>query len=119
MRTKYLKIQLVATLLFIFSLIINMILVYNQILSNEYGIEIKKKEDISLIVKLNKFIVLILLLIFLYINFKNYECDFIEKKDTTKDLYEILASILTLIAGCIVLYTVIKFSDVSLENPTS
>lgn len=119
MKNKFLKLQLVASILFVFSLFVNMILVYNQILINEYGEGIIKKEDIPLIIRINKFIVLIILLIFLYINFKNYECDVLEKKDTTKDYYEILASILTFIAGCIVLYSVIKFSDTSLENPTS
>ena len=119
MRTKYLVIQFFATLLFIFSLIINMILVYNQILVNEYGVELIKKEDIPLIVRINKFIVLILLFVFLYINYKNYQLDLYEKKDTKQDNYELLASLLTFISGCIILYSVVKFSDISLENPTS
>lgn len=119
MKNKYLKLQLVATILFMFSLIINIVLVYNQILYNENKIQLIKKEDIPLIIKLNKFFVLILLFMFLYINFKNYECDILEKKDTTQDFYEIIASIFTFISGCIVLYSVTRFSNINLENPTS
>lgn len=108
--SKYLYLQMYATILFIFCLIINIILVYNQILENNNQKTIIKKEDIPLIITINKSIVLCLLFIFLYISYKNYD-------ETIKSKLEITAAFLTLISGLIVLYSVINLNDTSLENP--
>ena len=102
--SKYLYLQMYATILFIFCLIINIILVYNQILENNNQKTIIKKEDIPLIITINKSIVLCLLFIFLYISYKNYD-------ETIKSKLEITAAFLTFISGLIILYSVINLND--------
>lgn len=105
-----LNLQMIATILFIGSLIISMIITYNdtQISKKEKPI-LTNKQAANLSI-FNRIFVVILTLIFLYINYQSRE----NAKKDNEELWpfnlQIYASELSLLATIIVLYVVIETS---------
>ncbi len=102
--TQLLYEQIYASLLFIITIIVSVILTYNNILKKNGKkplFNIKSENDLTII---NRIIVTVLVIVFTYINYVFYEINK-KKNQGTLSLYEFIASILTLIAGFILFYT--------------
>ena len=105
--TQLLYIQIYASIIFIITILLSIILTYNNI---------KKKNDCPFFSKflennltiINRIIITFLVIVFTYINYQFY---LISKQKNNRDNLqrdEFIASIITLIADFILLYTTIK-----------
>lgn len=120
---KILDIQIIATIIYILSLFISYILTYNdkfELINGKPWLNEKLSRNISVG---NRVLVLILTLVFLYINYKNINIAKIKKnKNLTPFKLQITASELSTLAAIIVLYTVITSGEYSIiagaENPS-
>ncbi|MDD3267656.1 MAG: hypothetical protein PHC75_10825 [Burkholderiales bacterium] len=119
---KLLDIQMVATIIFIASLIISLLLIYNEklkLLKLKTIFGNKEEQDINII---NRIVVLILALVFLYANYKDYELSKTPNELKYNSL-ELFSSCLITIASIIILYVVVNSEGedgdlISLQNPT-
>lgn len=122
--TRLLDIQIIATVLFIGSLLLSILITYNdkQIAKNEKPpLTNKQVANLSIF---NRLLVVILSLVFLYINYKSRE----NAKEDNEEMWpfdlQICASELSLLATIIVLYVVIETSGEQyaivpgINNPT-
>ena len=66
-----LNLQFFATLLFLCTIIVSAFLVYNQIYYLNNKKYLVSEEETALILKINRTIALILIIVFLYLNYKN------------------------------------------------
>ena len=114
------NIQLITLILVLFSSIISIILTYNQKLNieNKKGI-LSPKNSLKLTLY-NRILVVIVSLVFLYVNIKLYEISKDEGEDLKSYTLQIMASFFAIISGLIALYVVSlsnteNISDV--ENP--
>ena len=113
--TQLLYLQVYASIILIISTIISTILTNNNIKKHENKQTIFSSKTESKVTITNRVILTILVIIFTYINYKFYEIN----KDTKKSNIqknEFIASILTLIAGFILLYTTIKSEKENNQN---
>ena len=113
--TQLLYLQVYASIILIISTIISTILTNNNIKKHENKQTIFSPKPESKVTITNRVILTILVIIFTYINYKFYEIN----KDTKKSNIqknEFIASILTLIAGFILLYTTIKSEKENNQN---
>lgn len=116
-----LKQQMITTSIYIISLFVSLILTYDEYLkqNNKKIFSEKKAYKIALT---NRFVILILTLSYLYINFANKN----RAKENNENLrffnLQLNASVLSLIASIIALYVVFKKGDYPIvssdENPT-
>ena len=112
--------QIYALLLFLFSIIVSIIITYNQKLDLE-GKETIMEANKSLKITLyNRILIVTISLIFLFVNYKLYLLSKEEGKDLKGYKLQILASILVTISGIIALY-VVSLSNTEniadVENP--
>lgn len=113
--TQLLYLQIYASIILIISTIISAILTNNNIKKHENKQTIFSQKTESKVTIANRVILTILIIIFTYINYKFYEINKETKKSNIqKD--EFIASILTLIAGFILLYTTIKSEKENNQN---
>jgi len=116
-----LNMQLITSIIVIVTVTLSIILTYNQKLNIENKKTIFTKKQTHNISYINRLIILITAIIFLFINYKLYEISKKEGEDLKVYYLQILASILTTIAAIIVLYVVSiepsgdEISDI--ENP--
>lgn len=99
-----LKGQLIGSAAYIIVLILSIIILYNQILRVTGEDPFLEEETVSDLNILNKIIVFILVLYFLYTAYENIEIAKSEKRDTTYLNLQLIASIITVISSIIVLY---------------
>ena len=122
-RSKNIELQILLSIFFIFTTIISIILLYNEDLSIKYNQFILDPKNVYIISSINRIVILIILLLFLYANYVDKNIDIIENKDLKADNLQIIASILTIISGIIVLYVTIEYFSTninsSLENPVN
>ena len=113
------NIQLIALLISLVSVIISIIITYNQKLNLE-GINTVNPKKIFDLTIFNRLLILVLSLIFLYVNYKLYKISKKEGEDLKPYILQIIASILTIIASIIAIYIVslsTKENIVDVENP--
>ena len=113
------NIQLIALLIALGSAIISIIITYNQKLDLEGNNNTDPKRIFNLTV-FNRVLILVLSLVFLYVNYKLYNISKKEGEDLKPYILQIIASILTIIASIIALYIVslsTKENIVDVENP--
>ena len=113
------NIQLIALLVALGSAIISIIITYNQKLDLEGNNNTDPKKIFNLTV-FNRLLILVLSLIFLYVNYKLYTISKKEGEDLKPYILQIVASILTIIASIIAIYIVslsTKENIVDVENP--
>ena len=113
------NIQLIALLISLASVIISIIITYNQKLNLE-GINTVNPKKIFNLTIFNRLLILILSLIFLYVNYKLYKISKKEGEDLKPYILQLIASILTIIASIIAIYIVslsTKENIVDVENP--
>ena len=105
-----LEIQIIATVLFIVSLIISLLITYNDKQSVENKKPLLTNSQAANLSIFNRLFVVILTLVFLYVNYKSRE----NAKKDNEELWpfnlQICASELSLLATLIVLYVVIQTS---------
>ena len=122
-RSKNIELQILLSIFFIFTTIISIILLYNEDLYIKYKKFILDPNNVYIISSINRIVILIILLLFLYANYVDKNIDIIENKDLKADNLQIIASILTIISGIIVLYVTIEYFSTninsSLENPVN
>lgn len=118
---KIIDIQIIATILFIGSLCVSLLLTYNDKYKNIYGNGLLDNQTIYIISVLNRIIVVILSLVFLYINYINKEIAKNKGSNTKAFDLQIMASELSILAALIVTYVVINSGEysiiTSIENP--
>lgn len=122
-RSKNIELQILLSIFFIFTTIISIILLYNEDLYIKYKKFILDPKNVYIISSINRIVILIILLLFLYANYVDKNIDILENKDLKADNLQIIASILTIISGIIVLYITIEYFSTninsSLENPVN
>ena len=122
-RSKNIELQILLSIFFIFTTIISIILLYNEDLYIKYKQFILDPKNVYIISSINRIVILIILLLFLYANYVDKNIDILENKDLKADNLQIIASILTIISGIIVLYVTIEYFSTninsSLENPVN
>ncbi len=118
---KIIDIQIVATILFIVSLTISLVLTYNDKYKTKYGKGFFNNETNYKISVLNRILVVILSFVFLYVNYSNKEIAKNKGQKTKPFQLQIMASELSILAALIVTYVVINSGEYSLvtsiENP--
>lgn len=117
------RIQETFSIIFIITAIISIVLTYNKDLNIQKKRPIFTRKEAYYISCINRFIILIIFLAFLFVSTENVII-LKEKGKTTKFAeLEVLASILSLIAGLIILYTVINNPNTGsvsdIENPAT
>ena len=118
---KLLNIQLITSLIVIITVILSLVLTYNQKLNLENKKTIFNKKQTHNISYINRLTILITTIVFLIINYKLYQISKKEGEDLLVYNLQIIASILTTIASILVFYVVSiepsgdEISDV--ENP--
>lgn len=113
------NIQLITLLFALVSAIISIVITYNQKLDLEGDNTTDPKKIFNLTV-FNRILILVLSLIFLYVNYKLYNISKKEGEDLKSYILQIIASILTVITSLIALYVVSlssKENIVDIENP--
>lgn len=122
-RSKNIELQILLSIFFIFTTIISIILLYNEDLYIKYKKFILDPKNAYIIASINRIVILIILLLFLYANYVDKNIDILENKNLKADNLQIIASILTIISGIIVLYVTIEYFSTninsSLENPVN
>ena len=122
-RSKNIELQILLSIFFIFTTIISIILLYNEDLYIKYKKFILDPKNVYIISSINRIVILIILLLFLYANYVDKNIDILENKDLKADNLQIISSILTIISGIIVLYVTIEYFSTninsSLENPVN
>lgn len=114
------NIQLFALVLVLFSTIISIILTYNQKVNLENKKGFLNPDESLKITIYNRILVVVLSIVFLYVNFKLYNISKEEGEDLKSYTLQIIASVFAVISGLIALYVVSlsstqNISDV--ENP--
>ncbi len=115
-KIQLLKLDELASLLFIGAILISIFLTQNQI--NKY--EEKPYYETYKIELVNRLFVLGIIISFLYISIENYKIVKNENKDLKPFILQIIASVITLIAGLITLYIVYynrTIDEADIENP--
>ena len=115
--------QLIASILYILLFVATIIVIVNQrkLALNEKGF--LTVEESQIIITLNKIFILLLLLLFVYLNYKSRKLAENTNQDTNSLNLQIIASIISLVPALIGLYVVItdfsatNFQTAEIENP--
>ncbi len=115
--------QLIGSILYILSFVATIIVIVNQrkVALNKDGF--LTTEESQIIITLNKVFILLLLLLFVYLNFKSKKLAKNTNQDTASLDLQIIASIISLVPALIGLYVVItdfsatNFQTAEIENP--
>ena len=117
---KYINYQLIGLVLTIITTLIAIIITYNQKLNLQKRKKIFNSKQSLSITKFNRITILLIGILFLYINYKLYEISKKEGEDLRSYKLQIYASILVVISGIIALY-VVSLSNTEtvadVENP--
>lgn len=108
--------DIIGTIFFIGTLIVSVILSYNDKLKLDGKDGLFSNEERRNILIINKIVVLCLVVFFLYINLEHYKIALIKGDDTTNYKIQLIPSILAIIAAVIILYLVLKGDD-EVDNP--
>lgn len=102
------KYQEYATIIYEIVLIVSFLLLYDEEKKKTKGIGIFKSKTRSSILLINRSIVIIICLVFLYANYENYKKIKNNNEDTSSLELQLFGSILVLCAALISIYVVIK-----------
>lgn len=115
--------QLIASILYILSFVATIIVIINQrkLALNKKGFLIV--EESQIIITLNKIFILLLLLLFVYLNYKSIKLAENTNQNTNSLNLQMISSIISLVPALIGLYVVITdfsattFQTAEIENP--
>ena len=116
----YINIQIYALIFTIISVIISLVLTINQKLEIKGQKTLFNSKKTFKITKFNRILILILGIVFLYVNYALYKISKKEKEDLKPYILQIFASVLTVITALITLYVVTlstKGNVSDIENP--
>ncbi len=117
---EYINIQLYALFFTLISVIISLLLTYNQKLEIKDLDTLFNPKTTLKVAKFNRSLILILGIIFLYVNYGLYQISKTEGENLKPYILQIFASVLTVITAIITLYVIFLSNkgDVSdIENP--
>ncbi len=117
---KAIDIQLIALLFALVSAVISIIITYNQRLDLEEKETPLNSKQLFNLTLFNRILIIVLSLIFLYVNYVLYKVSKDEGEDLKAYILQIIASVLTVITGIIALYVVSLSTTediVDVENP--
>lgn len=117
---KTINIQLFGIILSLFTIIFSLITTYNQKLKLKHKKTILNAEDSLKLTYLNRILIIIVGLIFLYVNYNLYEISKKQNEDLKSYTLQIIASYLTIISSLIAFYVVTLSNTetvVDVENP--
>ena len=103
---KAIDIQLIALLFALVSAVISIIITYNQRLDLEEKETPLNSKQLFNLTLFNRILIIVLSLIFLYVNYVLYKVSKDEGEDLKAYILQIIASVLTVITGIIALYVV-------------
>jgi len=118
--SKIIDTQLLTLFFSLLSVIISILLTYNQKLEISHKNTLFSPKSTFKLAKNNRILIVIVGIIFLYINYRLYEISKREGEDLKSYKLQILASIFTVVASLIALYVVTlstKDEVVDIENP--
>ena len=117
---KYINYQIIGLCITLITTMIAIVITYNQKLNLEKKKVLFNSKKALSITKINKIVILIVSILFLYINYRLYKISKKEGEDLTSYTLQIVASILVVISGIIALY-VVSLSNTEtiadVENP--
>ena len=117
---KYINYQLIGLFITLITTVIALAITYNQKLGLQHKQKLFNSKEALNITKMNRIIILLVGILFLYINYRLYQISKEEGEDLKSYKLQITASILIVIAGLIALYIVSLSSTETLsdvENP--
>lgn len=115
--------QLIASILYILSFVATIIVIINQRKLALNKKEFLTVEESQIIITLNKIFILLLLLLFVYLNYKSIKLAENTKQNTNSLNLQMISSIISLVPALIGLYVVITdfsattFQTAEIENP--
>lgn len=118
---KYVNYQLIGLVLTLITTVTAIIITYNQKLDMEGKKKIFNSKQALKITKINRTTILLIGILFLYINYRLYKISKEEGEDLKSYKLQIAASSLTIISAIIALYVVFMSNTETLsdvENPT-
>lgn len=117
---EFIDIQLLALIFTLISVVISLLLTYNQKLELKNLKTLFNSKTTFKITKFNRILILILGITFLYVNYNLYKISKKEGEDLKPYILQIFASVLTVITALITLYVVFlsnKGNVSDIENP--
>lgn len=110
-------IQIIASIIFILTIIVSIYLSINKRNEILYNYTNNNKSRIQ---KINRIVILFLLVIYLYCSYRQSKIDEIKGLDLKADYIEIIVSLLSLIGGLLIIYEVFYLNNPNdnIENPT-
>ncbi len=117
---KYINYQLIGLGITLITTVIAIIITYNQKLATAKKEKILSNKDSLKLTYFNRILILLIAILFLYINYRFYEIDKEKGVDIKGDILQITASILTIVGALIAIY-VVSLSNTEniadIENP--
>ena len=117
---KYINYQLIGLGITLITTVIAIIITYNQKLGTAKKEKILSSKDSLKLTYFNRILILLIAILFLYINYRFYEIDKEKGVDIKGDILQITASILTIVGALIAIY-VVSLSNTEniadIENP--
>ena len=117
---KYINYQLIGLGITLITTVIAIIITYNQKLGTAKKENIFSNKDSLKLTYFNRILILLIAILFLYINYRFYEIDKEKGVDIKGDILQITASILTIVGALIAIY-VVSLSNTEniadIENP--
>ena len=103
---KYIDYQLIGLGLTLVTTIIGIIITYNQKLGTEKKPKLMTNKQSLILTYINRILILLIGILFLYVNYKFYELTKRKGKETKSEELQIVASFLAIISSIIALYVV-------------
>ncbi len=103
---KYINYQLIGLVLTLITTIIGIIITYNQKLGTEKKPKLMTNKQSLILTYINRILILLIGILFLYVNYKFYELTKRKGKETKSEELQIVASFLAIISSIIALYVV-------------
>ena len=117
---KYINYQLIGLGITLITTVIAIIITYNQKLGTAKKEKILSNKDSLKLTYFNRILILLIAILFLYINYRFYEIDKEKGVDIKGDILQITSSILTIVGALIAIY-VVTLSNAEniadIENP--
>ena len=117
---KIINVQLVTVIISLLSVVISIVLTYNQKLNIEKKESLLNPDKALSLTYFNRILIVIISTVFLYVNYQLYKISKEEGESLESYIYQIIASALTIIASLIALYVVTLSENetvVDVENP--
>ncbi len=117
---KYINYQLLGLGMTLITTVIAIIITYNQKLGTAKRKKILTNKDSLKLTYFNRIIILLIAILFLYINYRFYKIDKEKEVDIKGDILQIIASILTIVGALIAIYVVTLSNTeniADIENP--